>query len=182
MTNIRERLEDLEFADNICLLSQRLTDMQEKLKQLQREAELAELNINVKKTKEMRVNVTTTTEKLSIGGKEIEQVDSFTYLGSIVTSDAGSEEDVRMWIRKANGAFIQLYPIWKSKIISKKTKICVFNTNVKAVLLYACETRKVSQQINKRMQVFVNRCLHCILNLRWPDILSNEDLWEITRH
>jgi hypothetical protein len=32
-------------------------------------------------------------QKLSIGGKEIEQLDSFTYLGSIVTSDGGSEEE-----------------------------------------------------------------------------------------
>jgi hypothetical protein len=31
------------------------------------------------------------------------------------------------------------------------------------------------------MQVFVNRCLRCILNLQWPGILSNEDLWEITK-
>jgi hypothetical protein len=41
-------------------------------------------------------------------GKETEQVDSVTYLGSIVTSDGGSEVDVRVRIRKANGAFIQL--------------------------------------------------------------------------
>jgi hypothetical protein len=31
-------------------------------------------------------------------------------------------EDVGMWIRKANGGFIQLYHVWKSKIISKETK------------------------------------------------------------
>jgi hypothetical protein len=110
-----------------------------------------------------RVNVTTTTERLSIDGKEIEQVDSFTYLRSILTSDGGSE--VRVRVRKANGAFIQLYPIRKSKIISKIKKIHIFNTNVKSVLLYACETLNVAQQISKRMQVFVNRCLHCILNL-----------------
>jgi hypothetical protein len=84
-------------------------------------------------------------------------------------------------IRKANGAFIQLYPIWKNKIISKKTEIRIFNTDVKSVLLYACETWKVAQQISRRMQVFVNRCFCCILNLRWPDILSNEDLWGITK-
>jgi hypothetical protein len=51
--NMRDRLEDLEFTDRICLLAQRLTDMKEKLKRLQGEAELAGLNINVKKTKEM---------------------------------------------------------------------------------------------------------------------------------
>jgi hypothetical protein len=113
--NMRDRLEDLEFADDICLLAQRLTDMKETPKQQQGETELARLNMNVKKTKEIRVNITTTTEKLSIGGKEIEQVDSFTCLGSIVISGGGIE-DFRVWIRKANGAFIQLYPIWKSKM------------------------------------------------------------------
>jgi DNA uptake protein ComE-like DNA-binding protein len=41
------------------LQAQRLIDMKEKLKRLQGQAELAGLNINVKKTKEMRVNVTT---------------------------------------------------------------------------------------------------------------------------
>jgi hypothetical protein len=32
-----------------------------------------------------------------------------------VTSDSSSEEDVRVRIRKVNGDFIQLYPIWKVK-------------------------------------------------------------------
>jgi hypothetical protein len=80
---MRDKLEDLKFADDICLLDRRFRDMKEKLKRLQGEAELARLNINVNKTKEMRVNVSTTREKLSIGGKEIEQVDSYTYLGNI---------------------------------------------------------------------------------------------------
>jgi hypothetical protein len=61
--NMKDRLEDLEFSNDICLLAQRLTDMKEKLKRLQRQAGLAGLNINVKKTKEIRVTVTTTTEK-----------------------------------------------------------------------------------------------------------------------
>lgn len=64
------------------------TDMKKKLKRLQGEAELAGLNMNVKKTKERTVHVTTATEKLTISGKKT--VDSFTYLGSIVTSDGGS--------------------------------------------------------------------------------------------
>lgn len=81
----------------------------------------------------MRVNVKTTTEKLRTEGKEIEQVDSFTYLGSIVTSDGGSEEDFRVRIRKANGEFIKLCPIWKNKIISNKTKIHIFDTKVNSV-------------------------------------------------
>jgi hypothetical protein len=71
---------------------------------------------------EMQVNAMIE-EKLNIYDKEVEQVDSFTYLGSIVTKDGGVDEDVRSWIRKASGAFIQLYPVWRNRNISKRTKL-----------------------------------------------------------
>ena len=58
--SIKERLEDLEYADDICLLEQRVCDMKEKLKRLKKEAESAGLYINVNKTKGMRVNTSNT--------------------------------------------------------------------------------------------------------------------------
>jgi hypothetical protein len=172
---MRDRLDGLDFADDIYLLAQRFRDMEEKLRRIQEEAKVAGLNINVNKTKEMRVNATVG-EKLFICVKEIEQVDSFTYLGSTVSKDRGADEDVRSRIRKANGAFIQLYSVWRNHI-SKRTKLRIFNTNVKSVLLYACETWKVTHRITNRLQGFINRCLRCIINIRLPEIISNEDLW-----
>jgi hypothetical protein len=47
---MKERLEDLDFADDICLLAQRFCDMEEKLKRLKEEAELVGLRININKT------------------------------------------------------------------------------------------------------------------------------------
>jgi hypothetical protein len=91
---MRDRLKDLDFADDYCLLAQRFTDMEEKLRCIQEEAKVAGLNINVNKIKEMRVNATLG-EKLFIYENEIEQVDSFTYLGSIVSKDGGADEDIR---------------------------------------------------------------------------------------
>ena len=43
---MKERREDLDCADDICLLAQRLCDMDGKLKRLKEEAELAGLHIN----------------------------------------------------------------------------------------------------------------------------------------
>jgi hypothetical protein len=54
--NMKERLEDLDYADDIFLLAQRFCDMEEKLKRLKEEAELVGLHININKTKGMRVN------------------------------------------------------------------------------------------------------------------------------
>jgi hypothetical protein len=42
---MKERLEDLDYVDNICLLAQRFRDMEEKLTRLKEEAELAGLHI-----------------------------------------------------------------------------------------------------------------------------------------
>jgi len=53
--SMKERLEDLDCADDICLVAQRFCDMDEKLKRLKEEAELTGLHININKTKGMRV-------------------------------------------------------------------------------------------------------------------------------
>ena len=52
---MKERLEDLDYVDNICLLAQRFRDMEEKLTRLKEEAELAGLHININKMKRMHL-------------------------------------------------------------------------------------------------------------------------------
>jgi len=59
-------------------------------------------------------------------------------------------------------------------------KIRIFNTCVKFILLYGCETWLVTKEIQRKIQTFVNRCLRYILRIWWPNIISNKDLWKIT--
>jgi hypothetical protein len=87
---------------------------------------------------------------------------------------------VTIRIKKANVAFVQLYRVWKDKNIRIKTKLQIFNSNVKAILLYGCETWKVTNSITQKLQSFINRCLRRILNVRWPEVISNIMLWETT--
>jgi hypothetical protein len=56
--------------------------------------------------------------------------------------NGGTEGNVAGRIKKGNGVFVQLYPVWRKHNILKGVKIRIFNTNVKSVLLYACETWK----------------------------------------
>jgi hypothetical protein len=90
---MKERLEDLDYADDICLLVQRFCDMEETLKRLKEEAEPVGLYINVNKPKRMRVN-TYNTQKFRLENTETEGVESFVYLGSVVSGSGGTEEDV----------------------------------------------------------------------------------------
>jgi len=83
-------------------------------------------------------------------------------------------------IKKANSVFVQLYPVWRYLKISKEVKIQIFNTNVKSVLLYACETSKSTNQITRTLQIFVNKSLRQITNIKRTNKITNKELWRIT--
>jgi hypothetical protein len=156
--SMKERLEGLDYADDICLLAQRFCDMEEKLKRVKEEAELAGLHIDMNRTKEMRVN-TYNIQKFRLEETEIQEVGFLVCLGSVVSENGRTQEDVASRIKKANGVFVQLCPVWRNHNISKGVKIRILNTNVKSLLLYACETWKITNQITRRLQMFVNKCL-----------------------
>jgi hypothetical protein len=150
--------------------------MNQKVKYLIKIAKGACLKINSQKCKIMRINGKTT-EGVEIEGEPVEELDEFCYLGSMVTKDGRAETDVNIRINNAKGAFALLRPLWRSKEISRNTKLRIFNTNVKYVLLYGCETWKITRTISHKLQSFVNTCLRTILNSRWPEVISNQDLW-----
>ena len=89
----------------------------------------------------------------------IEKVTQFTYLGSIIDNTGGTETDITARVRKAQVAFSALSKIWHSMTYSTQTKLRIFNTNVKAVLLYGCETWKNSKYITTKLQVVINKSL-----------------------
>ena len=74
--------------------------------------------------------------------RNIERVTQFVYVGSIIDNTGGTEADTTALIRKAQTAFSALNKICHSKAYSSQTKLRIFNTNVKAVFLYGCETCK----------------------------------------
>ena len=174
---ITGRLEDIDFADDLCLLSQRMDDMKEKLEELNEEGKKVGLKINYEKTKEIRLN-TRNHQQLVVNGKIIEEVDYFKYLGSVVSKSGGTDEDVTGRIKKAKGAFAQLAPVWRSNQLRRSTKLSIFETNVKSVLLYACQTWKVTKSISRKLQIFINKCLRRIFDIRWPEKITNEELWK----
>ena len=68
--------------------------------------------------------------------------------------------------------------IWASKEISTRTKLRIFSSNVKSVLLYGSVTWRKTKTMLQKNQTFINTCLRHIYNIRWPEMISNEDLWE----
>ncbi|VDO87487.1 unnamed protein product, partial [Schistosoma curassoni] len=137
------------------------------------------LNIHKGKSKILRYN-TACTNAITIDGEALEDVKTLTYLSSIIDEHGGSDADVKARIGKARAVYLQLKNIWNSKQLSTNTKVRIFNTNVKTVLLYGADTWRNTKAIIQKIQVFTNSCLRKILQIRWPDIISNNVLWERT--
>ena len=124
----------------------------------------------------MRINVTNPS-KFNINEEELEDVTSFTYIGSIINNDGGTDKDMKCRIGKAAAVFQSLKPIWTSSKISLNTKLKIFNSNVKSVLLYASETWRITKASIHRLQTFTNTFLRNILKIKWQDMFTSEEIW-----
>lgn len=177
--NLTDTLEDLEYADDVCLFAQSIKNMQEKVNDLVVESRKVGLKINKGKTKLLTIN-TKTTVNIHIEDTHIEKIDEFKYLGSIVSNTGGTTADIQQKINKARKVFAGMRNIWRSKKIGLSTKCKVFNACVKSVLLYGSETWFITNSIKRKLQAFVNRCLRNIIGIWWPKKITNRELWNKT--
>ena len=177
--SLTEKLEDLDFADDIVLLAHRYIDMQEKTNDMTNKARQIGLELNRSKTKHMRMNAKST-EAIHLHGNAVEEVNNFTYLGSKLTINGSCDEEIQARISKASQAFGMLKNTWKARTISLKTKLRLFKSNVQTTLLYGAESWKMTKTLSNKLEAFQRKCLRKILRIFWPDTIRNESLYAQT--
>ncbi|KAH9592631.1 Laminin subunit gamma-1 [Schistosoma haematobium] len=111
------QLDDLDFADDLAILSQTQQQMQEKTTSVAAASAAVGLNTHKGESKILRYN-TACTNPVTIDGEDLEDVKTFTYLGSIIDEHGGSDADAKALIGKARAAYFQLRNIWNSKQLS----------------------------------------------------------------
>ena len=176
---LTEVMEDLDFADDVVLLASRYVDIQDKTDVMAEKAKGIGLDVNIDKTKVLRMN-TRVTQPVQLYGNDIEDVDEFIYLGSLMSADGSSDAEVQARLAKARNAFRTLRNFWKSGSISHHTKLRIFKTNVLSTLLYGSESWKITEAISRKLEVFQRKCLRSILRIFWPNVISNVDLYSRT--
>ncbi|VDP78172.1 unnamed protein product [Schistosoma curassoni] len=113
----RMQLDDLDFAHDLALLSHTQKQMQEKATSVAAVSAAVILNIHKGKSKLLRYN-TACTNPITIDGEDSEDINTFTYLGSIIDEYGGSDADVEARIGKTRGTYLQLKNIWNFKHLS----------------------------------------------------------------
>ena len=139
-----QQLDDLDFADDIALISSTQHQVQEKTSLLAETSIKLGLRPNESKTKAMKINAKRK-QPIKIKDTNLEEVEEFTYLGSIVNIEGGTGADVKNRINKARVIVNILGKVWSAMNISRGTKMKIFNSNVKSVLLYGTETWRTTK-------------------------------------
>ncbi|XP_048729765.2 uncharacterized protein LOC125647117 [Ostrea edulis] len=99
-----QQLDDLDFADDIALISSTQQQMQDKTSLLAATSVKLGLKPNESKTKIMKINAKSK-QSIKIRDTILEEVEEFTYLGSIVIVNGGTDADVKTRINKARVIF-----------------------------------------------------------------------------
>ncbi|VDO54588.1 unnamed protein product [Schistosoma margrebowiei] len=124
----QNQLDDLNFADNLALLSHTHEQMQIKTASVVAVSASVGINIHKEKTKVLKFKAENS-NPITLDGETLEDVESFTYLGSIIDEQGESDADVKARIGKARVAFLQLKNIWNSKQLSTNIKLSKQNTS-----------------------------------------------------
>ena len=110
------QLDDLDFADDLTLLSHNHSQMQDKTTLLETTSAVTGLKINGKKTELVKINTTANTP-VTVGEEPIREVESFVYLESVVDQQGGTDRDITARIGKTRAAFFMLKKhlgIWRN--------------------------------------------------------------------
>ena len=169
------KLADLDFADDIALLSDTHDGLQKMTEDLGEHGEKVGLRISCEKTKAMTIGESQF-PAITIKQHDIEYVEKFPYLGSYISRVGDAEVDVTARIGKAASVFQRLRPIWKAGTISKAVKLRLYTSIVLPTAIYAGETWTKTAKISKKLDVFHHRCLRMIMGVSWKDHVSNEEL------
>ena len=88
-------VNNLRFADDIDLIDEDFGSLQEQLEKTRVVAEQAGLIVNIGKTKTMVLGDRKIEQEIQIGGKNVENVDKFEYLRSLITWNNNCSEEIR---------------------------------------------------------------------------------------
>ena len=176
------RIQNAQYADDLTLIAENRKELQKMLDVLDNACTRWGMRISAAKTKVLNVGEPAGDyEAITLKGLRLEEVDSFSYLGSEVEQTARVERDVRTRLEKA----ATVYQMWRRKVfrsrnLSRRTKMQVFRSMVMSVLLYGAETWSPTQQDIRRLKTFQMKCLRDIVGVTLWDMRRNADIPEET--
>ena len=138
------------------------------------------MQIGAEKTKLMTNNTNGISSNIRVNGKKLETVQSFKYLGAMVT-DKRFMPEIRSRIAQTIAALTKLKIIWDDKNIDLSSKIRLLRSLVMSIFLYSFETWTLTAEIERKTQTVEMRSFRRLLGISYKDHITNEEVRSRTR-
>jgi hypothetical protein len=133
------------------------------------------MEMNVKKAKVMRISKQPFPVKIMTDQKQLENVESFKYFGSILTNDGRCTCEIKRIIVMAKAAFNKKRTLSTSTLdleLRKKLVKC----SVWSIALYGAETWTLRAEDQKRLESFKMWCCRRMEKIIWNDHVRKEEV------
>jgi hypothetical protein len=130
-------LYSLHFADDQVILAEDQDDIHYMLRKIDEEYTKWGLSINPSKTE--YVVVGGEGKHLELGSKQIQNTDSYKYLGVNITNNGRNTKEIATRIGQGNSAIRQLNSILWNNHITRNTKIRIYKSIIESIATYGSE-------------------------------------------
>ena len=165
-------ISNLRFADDLDGLAGSELELANLVECLDETSTAYGMQISVEKTKLMTNNTNDISSNIRVNGERLETVQSFKYLGAIVT-DEGSMPEIRSRIAQTIAALKMLKIIWDDKNIDLSSKIRLLRSLVMSIFLYSCETWTLTAEIERKIQTVEMRSFRRLFGISYKDHITN---------
>ncbi|KAE9540045.1 hypothetical protein AGLY_005297 [Aphis glycines] len=167
----------LAYADDIVVIGNSQESIQSTVEELMKIGKYIGLTINSGKTKYMMLKRGGGDHNnLQVGNNIFEQVQEFKYLGSTLNNQNNMHGEINIRLDAANRCLYALSTLFKSKLLSRKTKEHLYISYIRPVLTYACATWATTKGDDEKLRLFERKILRKIYG---PIFNNAEQKWEI---
>ena len=171
-------IQKLLFADDAALRSHSEKGLHHLVDKLPHPCKEFGLMISLRKTNIMAQGAESP-PVITINNTELEVVDTFTYLGSTVSSLTSLDAEISCRIAKPAAVMAKLNKrVWGNDLLCERSKMWVYQACVLSTLLYGSESWMTYARQDRRLNTFHLRCLRRLLYIRWQDRVTDTEVLE----
>jgi hypothetical protein len=159
-------LQILAYTDDVNLIGRSTGRLNDAVVQMEEGANEVGLRINEEKTNYM-INIRSKVRfrngiHLQVYNYEFERVGEFKYLGSLITENSDNNADIKARIMAGNRSYYSVLPLLRSKAVSRTTKIRMYKTIIRPVVLCGSEAWCLTANDEKILRIWERKVLRKI--------------------
>eukprot|EP00922_Rhytidocystis_sp_ex-Travisia-forbesii_P004094 GHVS01005958.1.p1 GENE.GHVS01005958.1~~GHVS01005958.1.p1 ORF type:complete len:414 (+),score=32.94 GHVS01005958.1:49-1290(+) len=171
-------VRSMEYADDINLVVADRQELSLAITDLDTRLQRGGMSINASLTCWViliqQVNEASSPPPIYLSGTQLQEVEHFKYLGSIVARGGSLDEEIAQRTAAASRTFYAFArKVWHNRSLSLQTKIMFYKAAILPVLLYGAEAWNTMQRHTRRLETFHLKCMRRILGIKWQDKRSN---------